>query len=124
MPTRTAMIPVRPEAESEILRAEHILRVRIQSHRIGTFVAVSSRFQEREVELDLVLIGVLKGVVQEQPGDLITIRVTQTENVGLRITAVPGAYSRVDLTEGLEYIAFSEGAGTSAAQALLDPFCF
>jgi hypothetical protein len=118
------LIPFRPDTQSEILRAARILHVRIESVTTGVFQPVSARFQQREVMISLVLIGVLKGDVPEQQNDTIQIRAFQFENLGPRFTAVPGIYSRLDLEPGRELVMFAGPDGVSAAEVLVDPICF
>ncbi|WP_437719057.1 hypothetical protein WMF45_23170 [Sorangium sp. So ce448] len=118
------MIPYRPDSRSEILRAARILCVRIDSALADLFHPVAPNLQERKVALALTLLAVSKGEVAEAPGDKISIRVTQAENLGSRFTAVPGVWSRIDLSPGSEFVAFTGPDGASAAEALADPVCF
>ena len=117
------MIPFRPTAQSQILRAARILGLRIEACEAGAFRA-EPPFIERDVTLELELLTVYKGEVLEAPGDRITVHVTQTRNAGSRRTALPGVWSSVDLATGTELVAFSGPDGETATQALVDPVCF
>lgn len=118
------MLPHRPESRSEILRAARILHVRVEAARIGDYQPVSPRFQARDVDLDVTLVAVLKGDVPESPGDRLEARVTQTENIGARITAVPGAWSRLEVDPGSEFLVFAQEERGSGREALVEPACF
>lgn len=118
------MIPFRAEAESEILRAASILRVRIESLQQGPWQQISPRFKQCELLLELRLQAVLKGGVDEEPGQGFSLRVQRTENASPRYSALPGVYSQFDLAAGMELIGFSRMLGGSAAVAMAEPACF
>ena len=69
------MIPYRPDARGEILRAAVILHVRIESFEIVD-VRRDPGSEERDVAITLTLLAVLKGSVPEAPSATLRLQVT------------------------------------------------
>lgn len=121
------MIPFNPEAESAILRAASILRVRIVSLQQMPWQVISPRFQQCELVLEMELVAVLKGSVDDAAGQRFQVIAQRTENTSPRYSAVPGLYSQFeldDLAPGAELVGFSRMLGGSAAAAMAEPACF
>lgn len=117
------MIPVIHDSSSIVLRATHILLIRVEAAQLGEWSPSSVGGLRRTVDLTLTLEEVLKGTTDEQPGDSIQLEVAQYSTGTTRITAVPGAWSNHDLTPGVQLIAFCNAASNQAAEMLNDPFC-
>lgn len=120
------MIPLWPESESEILRATHILLVRIEHAEPGEWMATEPRLEARDVVLDVRIDRLWKGsfVTGERDGALVRTTIRQARIVGGRFFAVPGAWSNRSIDAGTRYLTFSSGGSESAAQSLADPDCF
>lgn len=121
------MIPFNPDAQSAILRAASILRVRIVSLQQLPWRTISPRFRECELVLEMELVAVLKGSVDDTVGQRFQVQALRTENTSPRYSAVPGVYSQFELDElvsGVELVGFSRMLGGSAAAAMTEPACF
>lgn len=121
------MIPFLAEAESDILRAASILRVRVLALQQQPWRALSARFQQCDLSIEMELLAVLKGGVDDAPGARFTMHAQRTENSSPRYSAVPGVYSQFELDElapGAELVGFTRLLGGSAAAAMTEPACF
>lgn len=112
---------------SVILRASHIMLVRVDSSRATPWVTNSTQWSHRSLDMVLTFEEVLKGDLKEPPGSKGTVRVTQYGNPSLINLPVPGAWSGVDADPGLELIVFSDAStlGTPPERntLLLEPAC-
>ena len=116
-------IPYRPNSSAALLRAACILRIGLRSVRVGDWRPISAYLQDRPLQLDVELLAVLKGAVDWAPHSRLHLTATQAANRGPRFVAVPGIWSRVDLSPGTELIAFAS-AGGAAADVLDETACF
>jgi hypothetical protein len=105
-----------------ILRATHVLLVRVRDSTPGPWQAASPRFEDRGVEVSFELVRVLKESVPERPGGVVRVRVRQWRPTGSRFSAVPGVWSAHALDPGAEFVVFSRGP-RDAADALAEPCC-
>ena len=122
------MIPYDPESSAEILRATHILLVRVVESAPGPWTPVSERLQQRDVEVLFSIDGILKGTIIEGQGARVRTTVQQFEVVGGRYFRVPGVWSEKELSPEARFVAFtSSGSGNdpvASHSALREPECF
>ena len=119
-PTTAAL----PEPTSVVLEAAHIFLLRIETAQIGEWSTGASGFLERPVALVLELVEVLKGEVEEQPGNRLRLSVTQHSSGSPRKPAAPGVWSNLALDEGTELLAFCrDNADHSAVKLLQGDAC-
>ena len=100
-------IPVVPESPSLILRASHILLVRIVSADARPWTNRADGLPERSADLLLELEEVLKGDVGVHAGDRFRLTITQTGRPGSRVFALPGVWSDLPLDPSARYVTFS-----------------
>lgn len=124
------MIFYRPDAQSDILRARQIVIVQIESAKAGAWQPISNRLQQRDVDLLLSVIKVMKGELRNTEGERIEagsnpiqVRIQQAENVGPRFTAVPGAWSEKEFTSGMNFLVFGTADNGLLNDVLRDPLC-
>lgn len=116
-------IPVKSDAQFDILRATHTFLLRVQSGTAGVWEPVSPRMQERAVDVTFELERILKGTAEDHPGDSIELTVRQTGVIGPRFFAVPGIWSNKELDEGNRFVAFCTSNAKRAEQILEEPNC-
>ena len=114
-------IPVVPESPSLILRATHILLVRIVQADVGAWANGSDGMPRRSANLLLELEEVLKGDVDGHAGDRFRLEITQSGRPGSRVFALPGVWSDLPLDVGTRYVTFSSGEMHRAAEVLRSP---
>src|SRR5919201_2591872 len=90
-------IPVVPESPSLILRATHIILVRIASADVRPWANRADGMPERAADLVLELEEILKGDVDGHTGDRFRLEITQTGRPGTRVFALPGVWSDLPL---------------------------
>jgi hypothetical protein len=112
--------PVDSSSPSAILRATHILLIRIESAR-PTPWAEGQRGPHRTVDLSLRLEEILKGRVREAQGSIVSTKVEQTGLAGTRIYALPGVWSGHPVDAGTRLVAFCTGSGDRAPDLLVEP---
>ena len=108
-----------PNPTSVVLEATHILLLHIEKAQMGEWSTGSSGWLERSVELVLELVEVLKGEIEEHPGEQLHLKVIQYSSGSPRKPAAPGIWSNIALDEGAELIAFCRSTNRKAT-ALLD----
>ncbi|MBI2870680.1 MAG: hypothetical protein HYY14_03090 [Candidatus Omnitrophica bacterium] len=116
------MYKVIPDSASIILRATHILLVRVEEVKKGPPAreADAGLVTER-LRLKLALEETLKGRTTEPGGTVLDVEVLQHSLPTGRIAALPGVWSGWDVKPGTRLIAFCVGAELSAAKLLADP---
>ena len=114
-----------PDSPSVILRATHVLAVRIESIRPTPWAPRPEGGVQRNVELNLRLNEVLKGNVAEQAGDPFVVTVGQVGSGSSRIAAMPGVWSNVILEEhvGKDVVLFASTDTRTALQVAKEPGC-
>jgi hypothetical protein len=107
---------------SEVLRASAILLVRIAGMQTDPWhLSADKGWQVCQAHLTLELEEVLKGKVQQQPGESFALTVTLRDS--LRPQGDPGPWSRQPLTTGQQLVAFCEGAADDARVLLAEEHC-
>ena len=114
-------IPVVPESPSLILRASHILLVRIVSADARPWINRADGVPERSADLLLELEEVLKGDVGGHAGDRLRLSITQAGRPGSRVFAPPGVWSDLPLDAGARYVTFSVTEQRKAVDVLQPP---
>ena len=117
------MIPVEPGSQSIILRATHILEIRLDAAKPGEWSHHPSGWLERRVDIEVTLIHVFKGTLQEAVNDSLRLTVIQLDNLSPWKTAILGVWSEKDLEAGSRLVAFCIGHSESVAELLKEPFC-
>src|SRR2546421_12684334 len=95
-----------PSSPSIVLRATHILLIRVEASTFGEWLPAPRGGVSRAVDLTLKLEEVLKGTTDEQPDDQVRIEVTQFATGTTRIMPMPGAWSNHKLDPGTRLVAF------------------
>ncbi|HEV8323854.1 MAG TPA: hypothetical protein VG389_19715, partial [Myxococcota bacterium] len=117
-------VPVLPGSKSIILRATHILLVRIESAREGEWrPRLEGGLVERNLDLALTLEEVLKGKVATAAGGRFETRVLQVAHPSGRVFPVPGVWSGVRASPGMRLVVFARNSGTAPGPLLEDPSC-
>jgi hypothetical protein len=114
-------IPVVPESPSLILRATHIVLVRIASADVRPWTNRADGMPERAADLVLELEEILKGDVDGHTGDRFRLEITQTGRPGSRVFALPGVWSDLPLDVGTRYVAFSVSDRHKAVDVMQGP---
>jgi len=94
------------EHPSRVLRATHILRIRINDARLGPWRFSPTRRTERLAEIRITPLEALKGAVGQHPGEDLQLRVFQYSSGSHRLPAAPGVWSNIPLEPGTELMAF------------------
>src|SRR5205823_355008 len=79
-----------PNSPSIVLRATHILLIRIEAAQIGEWTSPPDKWIERRARLTVALEETLKGNTREKPGEQVAATVTQFRNPSDWEIAVPG----------------------------------
>ena len=111
---------VQPNSRSLILRATHILVIRVVSADDPAWVPRTPAGEERIVHLRLLLEETMKGVAKQQPGDSIQVAVKQVR-IGMAWGPMPGAWSNIPIAPGTQIVAFGQTHSEDAALILNDP---
>jgi hypothetical protein len=119
MEVATRMTAEGPGRSSIVLRATHILRLRIQSAQAGAWTTTPDGLLQRWAQITMALVEVLKGVVDKHPGEQLQIRVPQRSSGSPRRPSAPGVWSAQPLEPGYELLAFCYSATSRAAADLL-----
>ena len=114
-------VPIVPESPSLILRASHILLVRIVSAETRPWTTRADGLPERSADLLLELEEVLKGDVGVHAGDRFRLTITQAGRPGSRVFALPGVWSELPLDTGVRYVTFSTSAQHKVVDVLQPP---
>lgn len=117
------MIRVIPESPSIVLRATHILLIRVDAAETAEWVLVPSGWLQRSVNVTVTLMEVLKGAVQEHVGDQFPLQVTQFRINTVWLVPTPGVWSEQPLDPGTQLVAFCRTDGDQAAEMIKDPAC-
>ena len=117
------MIPVNPNSSSVILRATHILFLRVKASQPGEWSSAPTGGVSRAVDLNLELEKVLKGTTRERPGDQFQVRVIQYGTGTSRKFAIPGVWSHQSLDEGTELLAFCRSHSNEVVELLDEASC-
>ncbi|MES1206464.1 MAG: hypothetical protein ABUS79_11045 [Pseudomonadota bacterium] len=113
-----------PESASEVLRASHILVVRIDDARFGDWLPEEAGpLKRRFVELHLTLEETLRGRTDQVCGEGAIILVRQRGTGTLRVAEDAGVWSHVELARDLRLVAFCAGPSTDIAVLLQPPAC-
>ncbi|MFO0587365.1 MAG: hypothetical protein U0441_07495 [Polyangiaceae bacterium] len=116
------MMEVNPSSRSLILRASHILAAHVQTSNPGAWTTRDDGFEERGVELTLVLDEILKGHVTQRVGDAVSLHVKHVR-MGEAWTPMPGVWSNFPVDPGTPVLAFGGTTSEDAAVVLNDGGC-
>lgn len=116
------MKDVMPGSRSHLLRATHILVVRIEKAKAGEWARGPSGVT-RTVEVEAKLEEVYKGSVAEPVGSVIAVSLAQHGTGSSRVAAVPGAWSNHDIDAGARFVVLAVTGSEAAATILRDPAC-
>lgn len=117
------MVEVLESSPSLVLRASHILLVRVVNAQAGDWRKSEAAGVERDVKLTLTLEEALKGAARERGGERFDAKIRQYGTGVSRIAAVPGVWSMVPLDAGARYVAFACGRASAAGDLVNDPIC-
>jgi len=107
---------------SEVLWASTILWLRIIDLQSGPWQAsADGLWQVASTTINLRLEKALKGEVQQQPGDVMTLVLTLRDS--LRPQGDPGPWSRLPLSRDQQLVAFCEGETVDAQRLLAEENC-
>ncbi|HWN44017.1 MAG TPA: hypothetical protein VNW71_17470, partial [Thermoanaerobaculia bacterium] len=109
------MTRILPDSSSIVLRATHILVIRIESSQAGEWSPSPDGWLRREALLTVLLEERLKGSTREDVGTSLPLRVTQYSNPSLWTTRAPGVWSEAPVEPGARLVAFSHSDGDQMA---------
>jgi hypothetical protein len=109
--------------ESVVLRATHILLLRVGAATAGEWAPAAEKGFRRTVEVRFEVLEVLKGATEEEPVDELTAEVEQFESRSPWVVPVPGVWSGQALETGTELLAYCRHPGGLAAEMLREPRC-
>lgn len=118
-----AMIEVVPDSSSVILRATHILLIRIVGAQVGEWGPHPDFGQQRRSELMLEIEDILKGETSVHPGEIIQVSITQFQSNSLFILPPHGVWSEKPLEEGTRLLVFSITSEEVVEQIIQEPSC-
>jgi hypothetical protein len=119
-----AMIDVIPDSPSAILRATHILLIRIVDAQIGEWGPHPNSGQQRRSELALEIEDLLKGKFSTDTGETVRVSIDQFKSDSLFILPPRGVWSDKSLDEGTRLLTFSINSGEMVEEILQEPSCF
>src|SRR5512140_1242124 len=108
-----------PQPTSIVIRASHILLIRIEESQAGEWSTQPDGFRRRTVRLSITLVEILKGAVDAQPGDTLALTITQRASVSPRRPVAPGVWSNQPIDPGTELLTFSHSPNNRAVTSLL-----
>jgi hypothetical protein len=118
------MIRYQADSTSEILRATHIVLVRLAQVTFGPQQPGGDFLVEQGVRAGLRIERVLKGTLAAQPGQVVTLAFSVFKNEGARFTALPGIWSRHALAKDAQFVLFSTVASSDPVAVLSEPRSF
>lgn len=117
----SAMLPVEPGSRSLILRATHIVSVRVEAVQSSPWTPRDDGGgEERTLSLTLRLEHVFKGQVDQRAGDVVRID-TRQRRLGFNWRPMPGVWSNVTPQPGTQLVGFSIALSHDARLLLTDP---
>jgi hypothetical protein len=116
------MIRVLPQSSSIVLRATHILLVRVDAAETGEWLQTPAGLQ-RPLSVTVTLMEVLKGTLQQHEGDQFTVQTEQFRITSLWFMPTPGVWSEQPLEAGTKLVAFCRTDSDHAPEMVKDPFC-
>jgi hypothetical protein len=120
----TVMKRVNSDSPSHLLRATHILVVRINSVDAGVWTdEPTTGGVSRSLKVEVTLETIAKGFTKQSAGEVIRTTIQQFGTGTSRITAVPGAWSRRQIDPGKEFVTFAVTDSYDAAEIVRDPAC-
>lgn len=117
---RRSPMEVLQSSRSLILRASHILVVRVDSADPKPWSKLPDGNEERIVALELHLEEIVKGQVSQKAGDTVHVEAKQVQ-AGFAWGPMPGIWSNAPIEPGTRLVAFAHTASEDAAAALNDP---
>lgn len=109
--------------QSLVLRATHILLLRVDAASAGEWAPAAEKGFRRTVEVTFKVLEVLKGATEEEPVDQLTAEIEQYESRSLWVVPVPGVWSGQPLEPGTELLVFCRHPGGLSAEMLREPRC-
>ena len=106
-------------SNSIVLRADQILRVRIEDAQAEEWARDSDDWLRRSAQLTITLLEVLKGSLNAKPGATIRLPISQFAPLKPRRPGAPGLWSKALIDPGTELLAFSRGANDASLENLL-----
>jgi hypothetical protein len=119
----TVMKQVVSDSPSYLLRATHILVIRIKSVDAGEWTKDPTGGVSQSLKVEVTLETIAKGFTKESAGAVILTTIQQFGTGKSRIAAVPGAWSRQRIEPGKEFVTFAVTDSYDAAEILRDPAC-
>src|SRR5215471_13347472 len=111
------------DSPSYILRATHILLIRMESVDAGEWKEEPTGGVSRSLKVAVTLETIAKGFTKQPPGGVILTTIQQFGTGSSRIAAVPGAWSRQQMELGKEFVTFAVTDSDDAAVVVRDPAC-
>ena len=120
----TVMKRVVPDSPSYLLRATHILVIRINSVDAGEWTKdATTGGVSRPLKVEATLETIAKGFTKQSVGAVILTTIQQFGTGTSRIAAVPGAWSGQKIEPGKEFVTFGVTDSDDAAEIVRDPAC-
>ncbi len=119
MEVAATMTAAEPEHPSIVLRATHILRIRIDDLQAGEWLSPPEGWPWRSAQLAITLIETLKGAADRRSGEQFRLRVTQRSSGSPRRPVAPGVWSNQPVEPGTELLAFCHNNVSKAVENLL-----
>lgn len=116
------MTRILPDSSSIVLRATHVLVIRIEASQVGEQSPDPSGWLRREVSLTLRLEERLKGITREDIGAM-SLQITQYASTSPWATRLPGVWSDQPVEPGTRLVAFCRSESDKTAELLVEPAC-
>lgn len=114
------MHEVLPDSLSFLLRATHVVLVRIEAAKTGDW-APGAAGVTRVVAVEAKLEALFKGKLSEPAGSVVRVALTQFGTGTSRVAGVPGAWSHQRVEPGARFVVLSVTSSESAPEILRDP---
>jgi len=110
--------------ESIVLRSTHILLVKVIAAEAGAWAPSAPGLKARTAELSVQISQTLRGTLDPAPDATVHVAVVQNDYAGeLMMQPLPGAWSRVEVMPGTEWVVFATSAESRAERLLAEPAC-
>jgi hypothetical protein len=123
MPNETDVNDDSEQPLSEVLRVTHLFVILIEDVLAGVWMDAGDGLKKRTTRLRIRLESILKGAIDDAPGDVLPLSVEQRGTGTFRVLDDYGVWSKADLSAGRRLVAFCRGTSKSLVALLQPPQC-